>query len=172
MNKAFYIVGIVFAVIFLFLGAYYSEEVSSAKWNNFFNDYSYDYSSYDYSYSYSDSNLDDEYTVEAGLWSVFFFLSFTAIVLLGLIKVKTATNKVLSIIGLSLTGIFLIWNFIMISAPGSISFDEVYPGWVMYCNIMLAFSIVGLVQSIRFEKRNKIVGNPAMTSERKDLLDS
>jgi len=175
MNKAFYIVGIVFAVIFLFLGAYYSEEVSSAKWDSFFGDYSYNYSSsYDYGYSYGSSNysnLDEEYTIEAGLWSIFFFLAFTAITLLGLLKIKTKTNKVLSIIGLSLTAIYLMWNFLMISSPGSISFDEVYPGWAMYCNIMLAFSIVGLVQSIRFAKRSKIPGGTTI-SDAKDLLDS
>lgn len=166
MNRAFYIVGIVFAVIFLFLGAYYAEEVSSARWNDYFSSYS----SFDYSYSFG-SDLDNEYTEEAGLWSLFFILSFITVDLLGLLKVKTKTVKVLSIIGLSLSLIMLIWTFLMISSPGSISFDEVYPAWAFYCLTVLAFSIVGLVQSVRYYRRSRM-GYITPNSDSKDLLDS
>lgn len=172
MNKAFYIVGIVFSVIFLFLGAYYSEEVSSARWDSIFSSYS-SFSDYGYSYNY-DSNLDEVYTVEAGLWSLFFFLSFCAIDLLGLIKIKTRTIKVISIIGLSLSGIFLLWTFGLLSSPGSLSFDEVYPAWALYCLTMLAFGIVGLIQSVRFGRRQTAVNSDSLNNQQsnKDLLDS
>jgi hypothetical protein len=40
----------------------------------------------------------------------------------------------------------------MIIDPGAINFDEVAPGWILFCLIMLAFTIVGLVQSVRYLK--------------------
>ncbi len=170
MNKAFYIIGIVFSVIFLILGAYYAEEVQSAKWDSIFNYSGYDYGYTNYSsYSYSSSYKD--LSVEASLWSLVFFLFFIASDLLGLIKIKTRTAKVISIIGLSFSGIFLLWNFAVLFSDGGISFDEVYPGWLLYCLIMLAFSIIGLIQSVRFSRG----GRPspvAVNSENKDLLDS
>ena len=151
MNKAFYIVGIVFSVIFLIITGYYSEEVSSAKWSSFYsNMYDYDYLDYGYS-SYDSSYEYKDLTVAAALWSLFFFLCFIAIDLLGMIKIKTKTTKVLSIIGLSFSGIFLLWNFAVMASPGSLSFDEVSPAWGFYCMLMLAFTIVGLVQSARYE---------------------
>lgn len=176
MNRAFYIIGIVFSVIFAGIISHYADEVSDARFDMFWNDYS-SYSSYgydDYSYSsYSSYSNADDLTVEAALWSLFFFLCFGAIDLLGLLKVKTRTVKVLSIIGLSLTGIFLLWNFGVMSSPGSMSFDEVAPGWSFYAMVMLAFTIVGLVQSVRYARKQGSRGvsqeAPAAGS---DLLDS
>lgn len=176
MNRAFYIVGIVFSIVFLFVGGYYAEEVDMAKWDSFYSSLS---SSYDYGYNYSSYSYDyraDDLTVAAALWSLFFFLCFIVIDLLGLLKVKTKTMKVFAIISLSLSGIFLLWDFAVMASPGSLSFDEVYPGWVLYCLIMLAFSIVGLVQSVRYHK-SQLGGGVATSSttssnETKDLLDS
>jgi hypothetical protein len=163
MNKALYIVGIVFSVIFLILTFGYAEEVSNARYSSYFYDYNY----YDYGSSASDL------TMSAALWSLFFFLSFITIDLLGLIKVKTKTTKVLSIIGLSLSGMFLLWNFAVLSSPGSLSFDEVSPAWVFYCLAMLAFTIIGLIQSIRFgRKASAVEANQPVSTEPKDLLDS
>ena len=81
MNRAFFIVGIVFSVIFMFITSYYADEVQSARWDAWdysYSNYSYDsYDSYSYptysSYSYDYS---DGLTTEAGLWSLFFFLCF------------------------------------------------------------------------------------------------
>lgn len=173
MNRAFYIIGIVFSVIFLFVVSYYIAEVSKARIDDLFssfNNYSYDsYSSYS---SYSSSGRAEAYTSEAAMWSLFFFLVFIAIDLLGLLKVKTKTTKVLSIIGLSISGIFLLWNFAVMSSPGSLSFDEVGPGWAFYCLIMLAFTIIGLVQSVRYSKRTINGGSTGVGNTNKDLLDS
>ena len=169
MNRAFYIIGIVFSVFFLFVITYYTEEVSSARIDYLFSDYG-DYSSYGYN-SYSSSSYKD-LTFEASLWSLFFFLTFITIDLLGLLKVKTTTTKVLSIIGLSFSGLFLLWNFAVMASPGSLSFDEVSPGWGFYCLVMLAFGIVGLVQSVRYSKRKVTSDSIQGNSESKDLLDS
>jgi hypothetical protein len=168
MNKALYIVGIVFSVVFMMIGAYYSEEISYARWNSYFSSYS-TYSDYGYSYDYSAAN---DLTVSAGLWSLFFILCFIAIDLLGLLKVKTKTVKILSIIGLSLSGIFLLWTFAVIASPGSISFDEVYPAWALYCLTMLAFTIVGLIQAVRFGKSSRNQSAPIINQRSNDILDS
>ncbi|MDG1428882.1 MAG: hypothetical protein P8H56_11470 [Crocinitomicaceae bacterium] len=164
MNRAFFIVGIVFSVIFMFITSYYADEVQSARWDAWdysYSNYSYDsYDSYSYptysSYSYDYS---DGLTTEAGFWSLFFFLCFIAIDILGIMKVKTKTMKVLGIIGLSISGIFLLVNFLVIFDQGAVSFDEVAPAWILYCLIMLAFTIVGLVQSVRFYKRQSSSSN-------------
>lgn len=170
LNRAFYIVGIVFAVVFLFVGGYYAEEVDNAKWSSFYESIS-SYDDFGYSYNYDSDYEAEGLTVAAGLWSLFFFLAFMAIDILGLLKIKTTTVKVFSIIGMSLSGIFLLWDFAVIASPGSLSFDEVYPGWVLYCLIMLAFSIVGLVQSVRYHKRQTGVVNTQTVSSSEDTTD-
>ena len=170
MSKVLYIIGIVLAVVFFILSGYYSGEVSDARFDALFSSYDYSYSSYS-SYSYNGSASD--ITVEAGVWSLVFILFFIAMNLVGLIKVKTKTSKVLTIIGLSFSGILLFWDFAMIASPGSISFDEVSPAWVFYILMILAFAIIGLVQSIRFSKKMmNVVPSSSVSTESKDLLDS
>jgi hypothetical protein len=166
MNKTFYILGIVFSVVFFIVIAYYIDEVNSARYadlSNALNSYDpYGYSSY---YSYSDSSSD--ITSEAGIVSALFILFFIAADILGLLKIKTRTIKVVGIIGLSLSGLFLLWAIVMLGSPGAISFDEAGAGFWLYALIMLAFSITGLIQSIVFSKRKSGGGNTS-----NDLLDS
>lgn len=171
MSKVIYIIGIVLSVVFFVLSGYYSGEVSDARFDALFSSYNYSYSNYS-SYSYNGSASD--LTVEAGVWSLVFILFFVAMNLIGLIKVKTKTSKVLTIIGLCFSGILLFWNFAMIASPGSISFDEVSPAWVFYILMMLAFAIIGLVQSVRFSKKMSQIktSSSSVSSESQDLLDS
>lgn len=170
MNKAFYITGIVLSVVLIIVGAYYSTEVSKARIDELFSTVDSYFDDYNY-YGRSSSNRVSDYTFEGAFVSLFFFLFFIASDLLGLIRVKTNTTKVLSIIGLSLSGIFLLWNFLVMSSDGGISYDEVYPAYLLYCLVMLAFSIVGLVQSVRFSNRGNVKA-PLSNVESKDLLDS
>ena len=74
---------------------------------------------------------------------------------MNLVKVKTATSKVLSIIGLSITVLAIAWDGLMISSPSHISYDEVGPAWIVYGLIALAFAIVHLVQSVKYGKKKK-----------------
>ncbi len=166
MNKAFYIAGIVFSIIFFFICGFYIAAVNEAHYIDYL---SYSYDSYS-SYSYG-SGIASSLTEEGGMISLFFFLSFIVIDLLGLIKVKTTTMKVMGIIGLSISGIFLLWDFAMISSPGSMSYDEVGIAFLLYCFIMLAFCIVGLIQSVKFAKMQK-KGTSASVSSNEDMLDS
>jgi hypothetical protein len=172
VNKAFYITGIVLSVIFFFLIALYAEETSSARYSDYYSYSSYsDYNSYNSYRSYGSSA--SEYTTEAALWSILFFLFFVATDILGLIKIKTKTTKVLSIIGLSISFIFLLWNFGVLSSPSSMSFDEVAPAWILYSFIFLAFSIIGLVQSVKYGASKKAPLQSSKSSiGSKDLLDT
>ena len=162
MNRALYIIGIVFSLVFFIVAGYYVGEVSSARMQDIFSSYdtfnSYSYSSYD-----SSSDL----TMEAGMVSLFFFLFFIFADIMGIVKVKTTTMRVFGIIGLAITGLFLLWNLGMMTSPGSMSFDEVGIGFMFYCFISLAFSIVGLIQSVRFKQRKPNVGISS-----NNLLDS
>lgn len=163
--KALYIVGIVLSFIFLFVIGFFIAEVESARFMSY-----YDYSDpYSYNYSYSSySNYGEDETLLGAIVSFFFFAFFIFAGIMGLIKTKTKTNKVLSIIGLCFSGIFFFWNILVLVDPGALSYDEVGGGYVFYDLIMLAFMIVGLVQAIKYAKQPS--GNVASVTG--DVLDS
>lgn len=162
--KALYIVGIVLSVIFMFVIGFFIGEVESARYMSYY-DYSNPYGSYNYNSYYNNGSED---TMLAAIVSFFFFAFFILAGILGLIKVKTKTNKVLSIIGLSFSGIFFLWNFLVMLSPSSLSFDEVGGGWGFYSLMMLAFMIVGLVQAVKYSKRRVAMNSPQSV----DVLDS
>ncbi|MDX2359822.1 MAG: hypothetical protein QNK23_03380 [Crocinitomicaceae bacterium] len=168
MNKALYIIGIVFSVLFISVAAYYMNVVWDARWD-------YIYGDYDWMGGYDEYTSPDRYrslSLVACLWSMLFFLSFLAIDIMGLIKIKTMTTKVLSIIGISITGICFMFNLVVMSSEGGISYDEIAPAWFIYCLIMLAFSIVGLVQSVKFANGSTNQQKGIVNKEGSDLLDS
>ena len=148
MMRAFYLTLLVLTIVFAGVEIFYAEEVQSARWSSYdYNSYdSYGSSSYD---SYQYSNVDDEKTMEAGFITMAFFLIYIVVFILSLIKIKKTTMKVFSIIGLSLTGIMVLWDGLMIASPSSVSFDEVAPGWVLFQVVMLAFMIIGTVQAFK-----------------------
>ena len=167
MNKAFYISSIALSFIFLCVCGYYIGEVESARsaefssyLNSYTDTYNYGYSSYNPYEGYA-----DEYTTEAAIVSIFFFLFFIATDILGIAKIKTTTIKALGIIGLCLSGLMLMWDFLILSSPSSLSFDEVGGAFAFYALIILAFSIVGLVQAVLYSK-GKVV-----SVQRTDILD-
>lgn len=129
------------SVVFLIITGYYIIEVIDARFSFLFSDNEY--------YSNSTINRSGSLTTEVGLLSLLFFSFFLTVFLFSLLRIKTRTSKIFSIIGLSLTGIFLIWNIAMLISPSSMSFDEVGGGWIFYGVIMLTSTIVGLVQSVR-----------------------
>ena len=164
MNKALYIVGIVFSFVFFWISAYYVEVTGNVRimemWSN------YDGYSGINTFSYYSSSASD-LTTEAGLIALLFFVVYIFTEIMGLIKVKTKTSKVFTIIGIVLGGLFLLWDAAVLANPGSLTYDEAGIGFTFFTLITLAFSIVGLVQSIRFGRRKNRVKNPS-----NDLLDS
>ncbi|MGV3629696.1 MAG: hypothetical protein ACO1O6_00725 [Bacteroidota bacterium] len=171
MKQAVNIVGLAFTLIFSIVIFYYAEEVSDAKLDSLFSSMS-SYSSYSSPYSYYssfESNLDDELTEEAGWISLIFIAYFIFQFIFNLTQVKTKTNKIVSIIGLSLSGIWLAWDFLMIGSPGALSFDEIAPGFLFYVMTVIAFSIIGLVH-VGIHKR-KYAGAAAQVNQANDVLD-
>lgn len=168
MKQVVNIVGLAFTVIFAIVIFYYAEEVSDAKMDSFLNSLSSSYS--DIGYSFSDSYLDDELTEEAGWISLIFIAFFTFQFIFNLMKVKTKTSKIISIIGISLSGIWLAWDLLMISSPGALSFDEIGPGFLFYALAVLAFSIVGLIQVGVYDRKYANVA-VSTSGSMDDILD-
>ncbi|WP_294669564.1 hypothetical protein [uncultured Fluviicola sp.] len=158
MNKAFYVSSLVLSVLFSVIIIYYIDLVASARYPDSFWDAPDFYS------------LDQgAVKTEEGAWiSLLFFSFFCVTFLLGLIKIKRVTNKVLSIIGLSVSALFLLWDLGMLSSPSSISFDEVGVAFFLFTPMVLAFSIVGIIQSDRFKKQGVLYKQKVES----DLLDS
>ena len=157
MNKAFYISSLVLSVLFGIIIIYYIDLVSYAR---------YSYLPMPNDFTYTDFGAGK---TEEAAWISFLFLTFfTTTFLLGLIKIKRVTNKVLSLIGLSLSALFLIWDLVMLSSPSHLSFDEVGIGFLFFLPVVVAFSIVGIVQSTRYKKQ----GVQYKQQMESDLLDS
>lgn len=153
--KALNIIGIVLAVAVMPVCIFYVEETSSARWAAY--DFFDSFSTY-----YGPSAR--EITQEAGAICMLFTLFFIFQLISNLVKVKTTTTKVLAIIGVSLVGIGFLFNLGMLADPGGISFDEGGQIWVLMGLLMLAFSIVFLVQSINVKK-------PAIGSNNQEIID-
>ena len=149
--KAFNIIGIVLVIILFLVCGYYIDEVSSARWSSFYNSLDYGYGN---SYGYYGSSA-SELTMNAALIMLLFVLFYAGLYIANIVKVKTTTSKVMTIIGMSLTFIMLCWNVLMLMSPSAISFDEVGPVFIIWGIINLAFSIVLLVQSVKFDNRRK-----------------
>ncbi|MBI3509055.1 MAG: hypothetical protein HY064_00210 [Bacteroidetes bacterium] len=69
--------------------------------------------------------------------------------LLSLLKIKTKTMKILSIIGMALTTLLVFFSFVPISSPSACSFDEVGALYVLFGVISLTFSIIGTIHAFR-----------------------
>lgn len=138
------IIGIILSVVLFPVVFYYVEEVSRARWA------SWDF--FDTGYNYTGQSA-AELTFEGGLiiLAITLFMIFQNI--FNIAKVKTVTAKVLGIIGVSLIGLALLFNLLMLSSPRNISFDEGGQLWMIVGLLMLAFSIVFLVQSVNYHKK-------------------
>lgn len=158
--RAFFITICVLCLIYIIAAFGIAAKVDSARDMAFYellNDYSYDdysyddsyYSSYDYSYADMYEEEAEEGTQLGGIVSVVFMLISAAIFLLALMKIKTKTMKVVSIIGLALSGIFLIWGFLPMTSPSGISFDEVGPAFGLAGIALLGLDVVGIIHAFK-----------------------
>ena len=155
--RAFFITACVLTLIYIVAAFGIVSQVSSARNMAFYemlNDYSSDSYTYD-DYSY-DSGYSDMYEDEAesgtrlgGIISVVFMLISAVIFMLALMKIKTKTMKVMSIIGLSISGLFLLWGFLPMTSPSGVSFDEVGPAFGLAGIAILAFNIVGTIHAFK-----------------------
>ncbi|MFT6501908.1 MAG: hypothetical protein ACJASQ_002024 [Crocinitomicaceae bacterium] len=168
MNKTVYAVGIALSVIFFFVCGYYFIEAEKATSTM----YAYYLQEVSQEYGVELGVGREELSSEIGLWSLLFLGYFSFIYIMGLRKVKTKAMKVSSIIALSLTGIILLWDFGMIISPRSMSFDEIGLAWLGYCFVILILSIVGFIQSPKYNKLISSERGSINIEDTSELLDS
>lgn len=148
--RAFFIVAVVLSLIYIVVAAGIAGQVESARWSNDY--YSYGYDGYDDYYGYDNYEYEDEadeYTRMGGIVSLFYMLISATAFVLALLKIKTKTMKVISIIGLSLAGLFVLWSMLPLMSPGNISFDEIAPAFVLTGIALLGLHIVGVVHAFK-----------------------
>lgn len=154
MMRALYIVALVLGLGFIITTIAFAAEVNNQRTAALFSEldsYLDDYSSEGYSYGMSDSGYQEaeDTTQMAAIVTIVFLVFFEALFVLSLMKIKTKTMKVLSIIGLALTGIMLIWAVLPAASPGSVSFDEVGLGFAAFGFVLITFSIIGTIHAFR-----------------------
>jgi hypothetical protein len=152
--RALYIIAIVVSLIFAIGCIIIAGQVASYRTLSIFNSNYNDYmsgSSYDSGYSMYDSYRTEAHamTTTGGVFSLLCLAFFVTLYILTLVKLKTKTMKVLSIIGLCLSGICMLVSFLPITSPGGVSFDEIGGLFVFMAVINLAFSIIGTVHAFR-----------------------
>lgn len=153
--RALNIIGLALVFVMLFVIGYYINEVSSVRWSSYL----------DFDYLYPSSGV-GAITTEAVMFMLVFVLFYTASYIANLVKVKTTTSKVMTIIGLSFSFIVLITCFGVLAEPRAMSFDESGGFFILYAIINLAFFIVLLVQSVVVLKRKtNRPSNPEIVDE-------
>jgi len=155
MMRAFFISTVVLSLIYVIAAVVIADSVSDARSEALWNSYStYDDSSYDsygsYDYSYEDYYAEAESgTRMGGIVSVFYMLISAAVFVLALMKIKTKTMKVISIIGLSLSGLFLLWGMLPVASPSGVSFDEIGAAFILAAVALLGLHIVGMIHAFK-----------------------
>lgn len=153
--RALNIIGLALVVVMFIIAGYYIEEVSNARWSSYF----------DFDYMNSAPRV-GSLTIEAVMFMLVFVLFYSAAYIANLVKVKTTTSKVMSIIGLSISFLILLSSFGILSGPNHTSFDESGGIYVLFGIINLAFFIVLLVQSVVVLKRKtNRPSNPEIVDE-------
>lgn len=142
--KALYVSSLVATIVMFIAVGIVATEYSEKSWDLIFSSL---YSDYSYGYDYSAYDELDSINMKGGaismLFCVFYILTFSFTIK----NVKTTTAKVMSIIGLSVSGLIFLCCLVPISGEGD--FDEFAAVMYLYGLIMLAFCIVNLVQSVR-----------------------
>ncbi len=158
MMRAFFISTCVLSLIYIISAFAIAAVVQEARWSSWlapsYDDYYDSYDTYDsYDYSYDDSSMYEEQadagTRLGGIVSVLFMLISAAAFVLALLKIKTKTMKVISIIGLSISGLFLLWAMLPLASPSAASFDEIGAAFGLAGIALLGLHIVGVVHAFK-----------------------
>ncbi|MFT4602119.1 MAG: hypothetical protein ACI857_002305 [Arenicella sp.] len=137
--KAINIIGLCLAVIIMPVCVYFVIECERAGW------------SYWSDYSYGPSRAD--VTLQGAGISIFIVGFFLFQSIANLVKVKTTSSKVIGIISIVFMGIFFFINLAMVGSGGGATYDEGGAFNFIAGLMMIAFSIVFLVQTINYEKK-------------------
>jgi hypothetical protein len=134
--RPLYIIGLVLSVIHLFIVFGLSSMTSNALSRSSTVGVGMDY-------YYAESS---RISVLGGIINLIFIGFVIFIASLTIAKMKSKTMKVMSIITISLSGIFFLYNLVMLFSPGSYGFNEGDGASQIVLDLFLvAFYIVGLV---------------------------
>ncbi len=153
--RALNIIGLVLVIALFFATGVYINDVSAERRSNF--------SSYGFTSLFSNPAAD--LTVEAIYVMLVFILFFIGAMIGNLVNVKTTTSKVLAIIGLSFSLLIVLISFVVLSAPSHLTFDESGGFFLIYGVICLAFFIVFLVQSVKYQRMPVKKNNPQLLDD-------
>lgn len=150
MMRAFFIAACVLSLVYIVAAAGIAVEVDSAGWSGprYYDQYSV-YDNYDYYDASAYEDEADEYTRMGGIVSVFYMVISVVAFVLALLRIKTKTMRVVSIIGLSVSGLFFLWSILPLMSPSHVSFDEIAPAFIAAGIALLALDIVGVVHAFR-----------------------
>ena len=135
--KKYHLISLFLSIAFIVISGYYVNEVQEAR-SKFLIELIGNDSGF-----LLDDNEADELTNQIALLSLIFIPAF---IFLDYLKIKLQKNKRINIVAISLSVILLIWDFLVLSNPGALSFDEVGPAWIGYAFLMLIFSSLGLLK--------------------------
>lgn len=141
--KALNIIGIILGIGIFPLVYVYIEKVNEARWMGI------DWPEYIGGQPSFNGPSATEITSEGALIILFILVFFILQNIMNLVKVKRATSKVLSIIGVSMSGIFLLYALLILMKPTHLSFDEGGQSFMLPGLMMIGFSIVFLIQYLR-----------------------
>ncbi len=161
MNRILYIFGIVLSLVFLGVSVVFLSFYIAARSSEVFT------SNAEFQLA---SFTSESITIRAGWTLLCFLVYFIFMDILGIAKVKTKTMKVVGIISLVISVFVAVNTMGMLSSPGSMSYDEVVLVYMAYSFIVLTFSIIGLIQSIKYFRKLKVQEIP--TERKENLLDS
>ena len=121
--KKYFSISMALSVVFTALVAYYYNEVDEARLTEMMDIIGG-------VTTYTSGGQSENLTEEIALLSLLFIGAFIA---LDYLKMKSsAEHKKFAIVGLFLSVVLLVWDLLVLSSPGHMSFDEVAPAWGLY----------------------------------------
>jgi len=140
MMRIFYGVSIALTLLLIGITFYFSSSIESVKSEMFGTFENIDWDSI--------ADRCDSLTAKAGMFSLVIMIFYELLHVFTLMKLKTTSMKVLSIIGLVITAAMLGFSILMFAFPGQVYFDEVVLAWYAYAVLILGYSIIGLIQAL------------------------
>jgi len=133
--KKYFSISMALSVVFTALVAYYYNEVDEARLTEMMDIIGG-------VTTYTSGGQSENLTEEIALLSLLFIGAFIA---LDYLKMKSsAEHKKFAIVGLFLSVVLLVWDLLVLSSPGHMSFDEVAPAWGLYGLTMFIFARMGM----------------------------
>lgn len=141
--KAINIIGIILGAGIFPLVSLYIEKVNDARWIGV------DWPEYIGGQPDYNGPTAADVTFEGALIILLILIYFIFQNILNMVKVNRPTTRVLSIIGISISGFSLLYCFLMLNNPTHLSFDEGGQSFMLPGLMMIGFSIVFLIQYMR-----------------------